>query len=181
MSRDVNLELQRLCIEMAQGASPESRRVLEAMAADFAARATAPPHSNLPWYVTGIASLVFVYSIWALHLSQIYHDITPKGEIVVQLIPPLEQYDNAAISRLRRLKLKLANYGDDANIESDKRSPILLYENDKVLGPAHSTFKDIRELGAGRYAHFNTGEIIFSASDNTDPISNGRSYFAVKP
>ncbi len=54
-------------------------------------------------------------------------------------------------------------------------SSLLLLENGQPLGPAHSAHADIREKGGGRYSHWNT-TIYFSASDNTDPNTNGRAY-----
>lgn len=59
--------------------------------------------------------------------------------------------------------------------EEPTRSPIELFENDRQLGPAHSTTGDIKDLGAGRYRH--TPDVIyFSSSDNSDPRTNGRVY-----
>jgi hypothetical protein len=59
--------------------------------------------------------------------------------------------------------------------EQPTRSPLLLFENDRPLGPAHSTIGDIKNLGRGRYLHLPT-VVYFSSSDNTDPRSNGRLY-----
>jgi hypothetical protein len=54
-------------------------------------------------------------------------------------------------------------------------STLRLLEDSKELGPAHAAHVDIREKGQGRYSHWGEG-LIFSASDNTDPRSNGRKY-----
>ncbi|MBR1280121.1 hypothetical protein [Bradyrhizobium sp. AUGA SZCCT0283] len=59
--------------------------------------------------------------------------------------------------------------------EEPTRSPIMIYENDRPLGPAHSTTADIKSLGLGHYIHVE-GVIYFSTSDNTDPRTNGRQY-----
>ena len=59
--------------------------------------------------------------------------------------------------------------------DNPTRSPIHLYENDRPLGPAHSTTGAIKDLGGGRYLHL-PDVIYFSTSDNTDPRSNGRQY-----
>ena len=40
---------------------------------------------------------------------------------------------------------------EDAD-EGDQKSPVILYENDKPLGPAHSDHNDIEKFGQGRYA-----------------------------
>lgn len=59
--------------------------------------------------------------------------------------------------------------------EQPRRSPLLLFENDRPLGPAHSTTDDIKRLGGGRYLHL-PEVVYFSTSDNTDPRNNGRQY-----
>src|SRR5690606_2302555 len=48
-------------------------------------------------------------------------------------------------------------------------STLKIYENGKELGPAHSSHKDVRTLGKGRFSHWGK-ELYFSASDNTNPI-----------
>lgn len=71
--------------------------------------------------------------------------------------------------------------GDTA--DDPRRSPVELYENGKRLGPAHASPDDISELGSGRFVHLrkNGATLYFSASDNTDPNTNGRAYWVVKP
>lgn len=54
-------------------------------------------------------------------------------------------------------------------------STIRIFENGKEIGPAHSLHNDIRKNGAGRFSHWNSG-LYFSASDNTNPKTNGRTY-----
>jgi hypothetical protein len=51
----------------------------------------------------------------------------------------------------------------------------VVFENGRPLGPAHSQYADIRMRGDGRYS-FWTGAVYFSASDNSDPHTNGRVY-----
>jgi len=50
--------------------------------------------------------------------------------------------------------------------------------------------RDIQEIGRGRYSHWNDNPesgwrtirgMLFSASDNSDPRTNGRHYWAVLP
>jgi len=60
--------------------------------------------------------------------------------------------------------------------ESAKGQSILrLFENGVEIGPAHSLHDDIRNIGKGRFSHWGS-TVIFSASDNTDPRTNGRTY-----
>ena len=66
--------------------------------------------------------------------------------------------------------------------DDNERSDIQLYEDDKPLGPAHSVHRDIGTIGQGRFSHWrnNFSIFLFSSSDNTDPHTNGRKYWAVR-
>ena len=66
---------------------------------------------------------------------------------------------------------QLADSADDTF-----RSPLIVYENDKPLGPAHSGHEAVMKDGRGRYSHWKGLGLVFSTSDNSDPNSNGRSY-----
>jgi len=59
--------------------------------------------------------------------------------------------------------------------QTPKRSRLWLLEDGRPLGPAHVNHQDIADLGAGRFSHWED-VLYFSASDNTDPNSNGRIY-----
>jgi hypothetical protein len=61
-----------------------------------------------------------------------------------------------------------------------ERSPFLLYEDDRKLGPSHSSYKSVVTIGNGRFLHWINNGFIFSASDNSDPNTNGRSYRLVR-
>lgn len=72
--------------------------------------------------------------------------------------------------------------------ESNQKSPVLLYENTTLLGPAHSSYRAVKDIGMGRYSHTRLPErpdswafFSFSTSDNSDPRTNGRTYWAVVP
>jgi pectate lyase len=58
------------------------------------------------------------------------------------------------------------------------RSTFLVCENGYRLGPPHSIHADIATMGKGRFSHWTSG-FIFSASDNSDPNTNGRRYWSV--
>lgn len=61
------------------------------------------------------------------------------------------------------------------------QSKLLLYENGTPIGPAHAAHVDIRNLGRGRFSHWGNS-LRFSTSDNTNPLTNGRSYaYSVGP
>lgn len=67
---------------------------------------------------------------------------------------------------------RLATSNDAQN---PQRSPLVVYENGKPLGPAHAPFDSIRTFGKGRYNHWQD-VVFFTTSDNSDPRSNGRTY-----
>ena len=60
-------------------------------------------------------------------------------------------------------------------LEGQPPSKLQLSENGKAIGPAHAAHVDIREKGLGRYSHWHTS-LRFSATDNSDPRSSGRTY-----
>ena len=54
-------------------------------------------------------------------------------------------------------------------------STLQLFEDGNPLGPAHSMHGDVRAFGQGRFSHW--GDVVrFSASDNSNPVVNGRRY-----
>ena len=55
-------------------------------------------------------------------------------------------------------------------------SGVPLFEEGKPLGPPRSLHAHIREQGGGRYSHWTRETLYFSASDSTDPRTNGRRY-----
>jgi radical SAM protein with 4Fe4S-binding SPASM domain len=65
--------------------------------------------------------------------------------------------------------------GDTPN--APQQSRLMIYEDGIPLGPAHITHDDIRSLGQGRFSHWGS-TLVFSTSDNSSPILNGRRYTA---
>jgi Right handed beta helix region/PKD domain len=63
--------------------------------------------------------------------------------------------------------------GDD--LTNGTKSVLKIFENGVQLNPAHSTHADIRNIGRGRFSHW-SNTLYFSASDNTNPKTNGRTY-----
>src|SRR4051794_39608843 len=55
------------------------------------------------------------------------------------------------------------------DIANPEQSPLIVYENEEPLGPAHSSLGDVILLGMGRYSHWRGIGLVFSASDNSDP------------
>ncbi len=54
-------------------------------------------------------------------------------------------------------------------------STLMIYENGRALGPAHSVHDSIRTIGEGRFSHFGKS-LFFSTTDNSNPNQNGRQY-----
>ena len=99
----------------------------------------------------------------------------------IRLVPPFARFGSSKFAvAIERYKL----FDELADSEDDKgRSTIELYENGTRLGPAHSSPSDIASLGSGRFSHWRTNgtTMFWSSSDNTDPATNGRAYWLVKP
>lgn len=72
-----------------------------------------------------------------------------------------------------RLSNAFSEPGDTAN--KPGRSRLMVFEDGRPLGLGHRVHDEIRTLGAGRFSHW-YDSLIFSASDNTDPRTNGRRY-----
>ena len=64
--------------------------------------------------------------------------------------------------------------------EAPTRSTYLLCEDSRPLRTAHTPHGDIATKGGGVFSHFGPG-FYFSSSDNSDPNTNGRNYWAVRP
>ncbi|WP_172626980.1 hypothetical protein [Bradyrhizobium ivorense] len=125
--------------------------------------------------VAGIA----IYFGTALWLERTWQDPAPKGHVVAPLVRPFLPLGQAAFRAEPLLKDEgLAALADNPDIEGDTRSPVIVYEDNKPLGPSHSTFAEV-SAGHGRFAHWKGQGIVFSASDGSDPNTNGRRYWAV--
>jgi hypothetical protein len=110
-------------------------------------------------------------------------DVTPQGSLVVALYPPY--FNEAGMAWLAEHMLpfdqkQLLPYADDPKVQVG-HSPVMIYEEGKPLGPAHSNFAEISKIGKGRFNYWIGQGLIFSASDGSDPNRNGRRYWAVVP
>lgn len=68
------------------------------------------------------------------------------------------------------------DFGEEGDKYTGNKSMLMLYEDGRPLGPPRSYHRDIREKGGGRFSHWTRSGLYFSASDNTDPRTNGRKY-----
>lgn len=66
------------------------------------------------------------------------------------------------------------------SLGEERPSSLVLFEDASSLGPSGSTHQDIREHGRGRFSHWGS-TLYFSTSDNTDPLTNGRTYRVISP
>ncbi len=74
-----------------------------------------------------------------------------------------------------RAMTSIAFTGPYDSSAAPRASRLVIYEDDKPLGPRHSVFEIIARDGLGCYAHF-LGQVNFSTTDNSDPNTNGRTY-----
>jgi len=126
-------------------------------------------------WIVGLAATA-AYVVFAEWSRWSFVDPAPKGKVVIQLFRPFAMYGKvAAINSLAINQLREFADDDDAN---DCRSPVAIYENGRPLGP-HSSYSNIRDYGMGRFFFGRRQGFLFTASDNSDPNTNGRTYWAV--
>jgi hypothetical protein len=124
------------------------------------------------------SALFVVYFPIALWLKYSY--VPPPGPPgSVWKLVYFSKFDDSGIAFVSNVaKNRLRDVADTP--EAPDKSPVILYEDGTPLGPAHSVHDDISKHGHGRFSHW--GKIVvFSTSDNSDPRTNGREYWAVIP
>lgn len=115
---------------------------------------------GLIWVILCIAAqLASIRRTYILAPSKIRHEIGFAYEAPINSRP---------------LGWPITTYEGDT-LKSPYVSRLDLYEDGKPIGPAHTLHDDIRKQGLGRYSHWG-GWVIFSASDNSNPLKNGRTY-----
>jgi hypothetical protein len=134
---------------------------------------------------TCYAAAIVAYFI-AAHWLKISH-VPAVSQVVsnipgekVRLLPPYEGFLDSGFAVIAVDRV----FGGVADsIDNAWRSTILIYEDDRRLGPAHSNHADVGSVGRGRFSHYRNKNSIFlfSSSDNTDPRTNRRAYWAIKP
>lgn len=97
---------------------------------------------------------------------------------------PLQGFVQGPGSSYRVTSYLLAKYADAS--EDNMHSPVMLFEGLTPLGPAQSYIRDVQGVGLGRFIFVRFKEdprshVVFSASDNSDPNTNGRKYWLVLP
>jgi hypothetical protein len=122
-----------------------------------------------------VVAILFLAIDWTVRAVGGSADYTPcpKG-VRWELTRPFEHNDGFSYSA----KLpELADQSDSSDYP--QRSAITVCEGGRRLGAPHALHADIVKLGESRFSHW--GHLIyFSSSDNSDPNTNGRNYFAVR-
>src|SRR5258708_178 len=125
------------------------------------------------------AFALYVAIVIYLHVSPPTPEAMPPATIVLVLKRPFgRNYDDGLDYSVRAPSID--GLGDESD-GAPPRSPFLLYEGGKLLGPGHSRWNDVRYLGKGRFLHLKDFGFIFSSSDGTSPSQNGRKYRVVLP
>jgi hypothetical protein len=129
-----------------------------------------------PW-ILGLVVTFAIYAPAALWLQYSFDSPKAPKDTVLQLnhFSKLSHDRFGYMSLTQRLK-DLAE-----TEEGPPGSPVILYEDGKPLGPAHRSQTDIEDIGLGRFLHLRRVGFFFSASDNSDPRTNGRNYWVVLP
>lgn len=126
-------------------------------------------------WIVGLAATA-AYVVFAEGSRRAFVDPAPKGKVVIQLFRPFTMYGKVAATNSLAIN-ELREFADDDDV-NDCRSPVVIYENGRPLGPAHSSFSDIRDYGMGRFFFGRRQGLFFTASDDSDPNTNGRTYWA---
>jgi hypothetical protein len=85
----------------------------------------------------------------------------------------MPEINNCVIVPIGTSRLFVTDNSDNALYPM--RSKLLLFEDGRLIGPPHSVHQVIRDLGKGAFSHWYS-HLYFSASDNSNPIENGRTY-----
>src|ERR1043166_933495 len=124
-----------------------------------------------------VALLLAIYFPLALWVK--VSPLAPVGASArIRLDRPFARFHPSGFAYIARA-YELNQLGDTPVLPD--HSTVMLYEDSRVLGPAHSLHDDVANLGGGRFSHWKDFGIVFSTSDNTDPNSNGRPYWPVGP
>ena len=130
-----------------------------------------------------VAALVVIAAYFGLAewSKRSYVDTRPDGKTVIRLLRPYERFADSTFGVIAREPLhgSLNDLAD--SVDNNERSPVVIYEDGKPLGPAHCRHEDVGVFGYGCFSHWRGQGYVFSSSDNSDPNTNGRVYWVVIP
>lgn len=124
--------------------------------------AGAPQRLGLPYLLIGLAPLVF-----AVRGVTEHHALAPTSISHVDGASYIASIEPSPLAPV------LGAASDDPS--HGRRSSSRLFEDGRELGPAHALHVGIAAVGKGRFSHWTTA-VYLSASDNSDPRTNGRTY-----
>lgn len=123
----------------------------------------------------GATLLVMIAAAFAFHFADQLWFTCPHNMTTTDLARPFASAGGFGFSApAPQLEDASDNPGNPA------RSRYLICEGSQIIGPAHSIHSDIASIGKGRFSHWGK-DFIFSATDNSNPNTNGRRYVAVQP
>jgi hypothetical protein len=126
----------------------------------YASRRPAPPRGGPRWFSTFDLD----------YGTRIDH---PNRQIV-----PLREFTHDEGCSWMTSLSELKAYAD--NDDAPLRSPVIILEDDRALGPPHTSHALIRAHGGGSYSHWE-GNLFLSTPDDSNPNTNDRSYVAIVP
>jgi SAM-dependent methyltransferase len=109
------------------------------------------------------------YLFCRLDRNAYWHSIDQNRSLIPLRRPFLQHKDLCYKSPVPHLEAEADNE------EHRRKSQLMMYEDGKILGLAHSLHHHIARYGGGRFSHWHN-DIYFSASDRSDPNTNGRTY-----
>jgi hypothetical protein len=125
-----------------------------------------------------LAALVLGAVYFPLALWLKYSYVPPKlpPGAIQMMVRSFNRYSGGGFA----FRYQANTYQSEADSEAaPSRSPMVIYEDGKPLGPAHSLHTSVVKDGNGRFSHWGGG-FVFSSSDNSDPNLNGRQYWIAR-
>ena len=126
----------------------------------------------MPRWLAAVLLLFAAYVPAALWSIRSYVDRTPKGSLIIQLYPPFINEGGYSWRVASPLPKEWTRLGG--------AEPATIYQDDYPLLTRDSDWKTLSENGRGHFL-IEGNIIMFSTSDNSDPNTNGRRYWAVLP
>jgi hypothetical protein len=109
-----------------------------------------------------------------------YHVPDKQQPLVVDYTTTAKEIEDAEGASPTYSYIMARSFGGPAdNTTYRNQSTLRIFEDGIELKPAHSLHATIRTQGGGRFSHQKSGSyetLRFSASDNSDPRTNGKTY-----
>lgn len=96
-------------------------------------------------------------------------DIRRDPSVVLDTTAGLHREGHAWVAKVP------AEFGAGDSPGAPTASRLILYEDDREVGPPHAQHEAIRQIGRGAYSHWGDS-LYFSTSDHSDPRENRRKY-----